>query len=459
MEAIRTFLYEIFDAAFVFQFLLCSFGWVWLCRASGRRKKTRLRAGAEFLALYLLLSGCSMMGFAVQITFDGLPVQFINTAFQGLITFSYMQICSPYHRKANVVMWCSMYAGTTCLNMIAGQFSFLTGMYLAAGAMEGVVRSAVFALVPLLAFYLKRFNFDEYDSFPRSGFLLIVVGDVCILALAAIESIWSGRNVQIIICIAIAVLSLLLMVLVAIYAIYTMCQEQANVIALQAEKQRIISEREIASKTESNLETLRCIRHDLKNQYSYLQILLKEKRYEDMEQYFQEISENLPAQLNYVDCGNKNMNIILNMEMEKAQKAGIPVEKQLVVPPVLPFKEDDLRAIIVNMMDNAIEECIRLKSLGKAPEEAKDIRIRIEIYPQKDYLYLMCCNNTNLKKLQRQGMGIRTSRQDDKMHGYGTRIIAKMAAKYNGAAQYSLSDGDFVVKVLLDMMEGVKKDG
>lgn len=458
MEALGTFFHGIFDAAFVLQFVFSCAGWVWLCRESGRKKKSALRAAVEFLTLFLLLSSCSIVSFIVQITFDKIPVQFINTALQGGITFFYVRICSPFHRKAGMVMWCSMYAGATCLNMIAGQLSFLTGMYLGAGPLEGLARCLIFAMIPLLALYLTRFNFDEYDSFPRSGLLLIVVGDVCILALAAIESIWSGRDVQIIICIAIAVLSLLLMVLVAIYAIYTMCREQANVIALQAERQRILSEREIASKTESNLDMLRCIRHDLKNQYSYLQILLREKRYDDMEQYFQEISENLPVQLNYVDCGNKNMNVILNMEMEKAHKAGIQVEKQLVVPPVLPFKEDDLRAVIVNMMDNAIEECIRLKAEARGPEEKKKIRIRIEIYPQRDYLYLMCCNPTGMKKLQRLGNGIRTSKQDDKMHGYGTRIISKMAEKYNGAAEYSLADGEFVVKVLLDMMKGVTKE-
>ena len=49
--------------------------------------------------------------------------------------------------------------------------------------------------------------------------------------------------------------------------------------------------------------------------------------------------------------------------------------------------------------------------------------------------------------------GLRTTKKDEQMHGYGTRIVARLAEKYNGCADYSLADGQFVAQVMLDMTE------
>jgi hypothetical protein len=41
------------------------------------------------------------------------------------------------------------------------------------------------------------------------------------------------------------------------------------------------------------------------------------------------------------------------------------------------------------------------------------------------------------------------------MHGYGTRIITRLAEKHNGCADYSLEGENFVAQVMLDMTEGI----
>lgn len=134
------------------------------------------------------------------------------------------------------------------------------------------------------------------------------------------------------------------------------------------------------------------------------------------------------------------------MEFAKARKEGVAYSHQLVVPPVLPFPEDDLCAALSNLLDNAIEECARLGRAGR-----KDASFRLEIYPQKSYLFIQCCNTTDRTRLERASRGLRTTKGDDRFHGYGTRIIARIAEKYNGCAEFSLSGETFVAKLLLDM--------
>ena len=262
-----------------------------------------------------------------------------------------------------------------------------------------------------------------------------------------LEVLWANMDYRITVTFLVAYVFLLLMVLAAIQGIHDMSDEQSKVVELQAERQRLRGERELARMAEDNLEELRGIRHDLKNQYAYMQILLSQQRYGELEEYFRQSVEHLLPQVGrLVECGNRAVNVILNMEFAKARKEGVAYSHQLVVPPVLPFPEDDLCAALSNLLDNAIEECARLGRAGR-----RDASFRLEIYPQKSYLFIQCCNTTDRTRLERASRGLRTTKGDDRFHGYGTRIISRIAEKYNGCAEFSLSGETFVAKLLLDM--------
>ena len=433
------------DAAWVFEFLVTTLAWTMVCHGLKWPREKRLRRSAQSLLLFLNLAASEIL----LIVLVGWNSKLWGAIVQGLICAIYIHKCSQYRPKTGILIWCSMYAGVCALSVIAGQFSYLAGDYIGKGLAEAIARCTVYVMMIPLASYLRRFNFDDYETIPVSGMALIITGDVSIMALNIVETMWSGQDYRITVILASAYACLLLMVIVAIHAMHTMCAEQSEIISLQAERQRLLAEQESLMMMESTLEDLRCMRHDLKNQYVYMQILLKEKRYGELDQYFRQVAENLPPQLNYVDCGNRSMNTILNMEISKAKAQHIEVTHQLVVPPVLPFPEDDLCAIVANLMDNAIEGCKRL-----TPEEGTAPSIHLGIYPQKSYLLILCRNATNLQTIERRGWGLRTTKGDEKLHGYGTRIVSKTAEKYNGCAEYTLEDGCFVAKVMLDMMEG-----
>lgn len=444
-ERLDIFLYRVIDAAWFSEILIVVLAWTMLCHGLRWEKGVWLRRLAQSALLYIALA-LMKIGLIVVV---GWNTRVYGTILQGLICALFLIKCSSYRRSTGFLIFCSMYAGVTALLVIAGQMSFLAGDFIGKGAPEAVARCLVYLLMLPLALYLRRFNFDAYEKVPRSGMLLILAGDVSILALHIVESMWAGQDYRITVTLAGGYTCMLVMVIAAIYAMYTMCAEQAEIISLQAERQRLVTERESLKMMESNLEDLRCLRHDLKNQYAYMQILLKEKRYGELDAYFRQVAENLPPQLNYVDCGNRTMNTILNMEISKARSHQIDVTHQLVVPPVLPFPEDDLCAVVANLMDNAIEECKRLTAqVGKKPT------IHLAIYPQKSYLLIVCRNATTRQRLERRGWGLRTTKGDEKLHGYGTKIVAKTAEKYNGCAEYTIDDGCFVAKVMLDMMEG-----
>lgn len=444
MEENLQFVIKVMDAAWFLEIVIWALSWTILCHGWSWRPRRPGRWAAELA----ILAAATGAGQAAVLLFTGTGLYLLlHIALQGVLGGLLLYFRSECHEKARLVMWCSMLAGGYAINSIAGQCSFLVGQFLAAGFAEGAVRCAVSLLTVPLALYLHSFSFEECEQVPGNGLGAILIGDASIIAMNLLEVYWANQDYRITVTFLVAYLFLLLMILAAMRGMHDMRVEQNEIVELQAERQRLHSERELARMTEDNLEDLRSIRHDLKNQYSYMQILLAQRRYGELEEYFQRSSENLLPQLGqFIDCGNRALNTILNMEFVKARKAEVAFAHQLVVPPVLPFGEDDLCAILTNLLDNAIEECARLRRMGWT-----DASLWLEIHPQKSYLFVLCRNTTDRTELVRSGQGLRTTKGDERLHGYGTRIVTKIAEKYNGCAEFALSDGVFVAKLLLDM--------
>ena len=442
MESKLTYAFSIIDAAWIATIAIRALSWVLLCR--GARWKRPIRTAVEFLVLAAALFIGQFLILLLGQTGLHLLLQIL---LQGVLGAAALHLCSGCRPRTKAVMWCSMLAGSFAINSISGQCSFLVGEFLAKGFAEGTVRLAVCLLTLPLAVYLHSLSRQEYEQVPVSGLTAILIGDASILAMNILEVLWAGTDHRITITFLVAYLFILLMVVAAIQGIHDMSDEQSKVAELQAEGQRLRGERELTRMAEDNLEELRGIRHDLKNQYAYMQILLAQKRYGELEEYFRQSVEHLLPQVGQlVECGNRAVNVILNMEFAKARKAEVAFTHQLVVPPVLPFPEDDLCAALTNLLDNAIVECARLRRTGRT-----DASLWLEIYPQKSYLFIQCCNTTDRTRLERTNRGLRTTKGDEQIHGYGTRIISKIAERYNGCAEFSLSGETFVAKLLLDM--------
>ena len=444
MEENLQFVVRIMDVAWFVEIVIWALSWVFLCHGWSWRTQT---VGAR-TAEVLLLAAVTAVGQVMILLLTGTTLYLLfKIVLQGGVGGALLYFRSKCHRKAGLVMWCSMLAGSCAINSIGGQCSFLVGQFLSKGYAEGAVRLAVSLLTLPLAAYLHSFSLREHERVPSSGLSAILIGDASIIAMNVLEVFWANADYRITVTFLVAYIFFLLMVVAAIQGIHDMCVEQDKVVELQAERQRLHSERELTRMTADNLDDLRSIRHDLKNQYSYMQILLSQQRYRELEEYFCQVSEHLLPQLGqFIDCGNRPVNTILNMEFSKARKEGVAFTHQLVVPPVLPFSEDDLCAALTNLLDNAIEECARLLRSGRS-----DVSLRLEIYPQKSYLFILCRNTTDRTEVARSSRGLRTTKGDDHLHGYGTRIITKVAEKYNGCAEFGLSDGMFVAKLLLDM--------
>lgn len=410
----------------------------------GNRKKC-VRGLLEEAGIFIFLS---VFGIGVNFLIPGSGFPAIWICVLGGVLALYLKFFSNHCKSAKLILWCSMFAGIQALTSLAGMASYLIGLCFFRGWPEAVIRICVYFFIPCLALYLARFNFDEFEKLPAAGMTLILSGDLCLMLLVISESIWQVSEVNAFKRFVTADICLFGIVLVSIYVLYSICRDHEMTLILREEKQQLQKEKERIYMAEEQMDEIRSIQHDLKNQRHYMKILIKEKRYEELENYFAENKVEFPVSDDRVQCGNSSVNVILNMEYAKLDP-DIKIDSLLVIPPILPFAEEELCSVLTNILDNAIEECKRIKSEG-----IKNPSICLEIYPEANYLYIMCRNTTNKSQLVYWKDGVRSTREDSVCHGYGTQIASRIAEKYNGCAEYIIKEGCFVAKIMMDMMGG-----
>lgn len=435
------------DPAWITELLLLSLTWVIFSLRKFSLKSVLLHTLGLAMALMLCNMGLFFLSSRQRSLF---PV--LWSLVLSVVSLAFVWHFAPFRPKSKLLLWIAIYNVVLSTSGLSGQCSLLVSTVTDSSLVIGTARASIYLLMPLSALFIRKKNFDDYLVVPDSCLFLVGILLAGEAALSIAEAFFFNASNAITAIFAIAYGCILAVDLVAVQTLHTICSEQQEVYNLTAEKQRYLTEREISEIAACSLEDLRCIRHDLKNHYSYLQILLEQQRYDELKEYLQSMQDNLPPQLTLIDCGNQVVNTVLNMEFSKLRTRGIALEHQLVVPPVLPFRDEDMCSLLANLLDNAREECTRLQDKGRT-----DMLVRLEIYPRHSYLLLRCLNSTDRTELPRRGIGLITTKSEQAYHGFGTRIIVKLAEKYNGCADFQLEDGTFVAQVMLDMTGGDKK--
>lgn len=185
-------------------------------------------------------------------------------------------------------------------------------------------------------------------------------------------------------------------------------------------------------------EQLKKERHELKNNYFYIQTLLNEKKYEQLNDYMNNVIGEKMSNLNEIQTGNTLMDYLLNRKVMEAHKYHIKTYVEVLVPNQLNINDDTLCTILLNLLDNAIE--------ASQKETLPDIHITINCI--KNYLVLKISNKSSHKVLN-DNPKLRTTKKDTHNHGLGLKIIRSTVKRSNGIFQIANEDGYFTVTVML----------
>lgn len=183
-------------------------------------------------------------------------------------------------------------------------------------------------------------------------------------------------------------------------------------------------------------------RHDYRNHIQTMKAYLSMGRYEELADYLEQLDVDLNQVDTVVKTGNVMVDAMLNSKISVARAKQIAVEAKATVPRQLSIAEVDLCVILGNLLDNAIEACMRLSQ-----EEQRFIRIYIDVLQGQLYLYVI---NATADGLRRRG-GSYQSTKASREHGYGLMRMDRMVEKYHGYLDRQDEEGVFATEVLLPL--------
>ncbi|MCH5297915.1 MAG: GHKL domain-containing protein [Ruminococcus sp.] len=207
----------------------------------------------------------------------------------------------------------------------------------------------------------------------------------------------------------------------------------------EVSKQKKIYYQNQAKIIQQSYENTQQLRHDIKNYGIALTELIKNNENEKALDYISSLSGMLEPAKIFSKTGLVAIDSIINYKFTKAEEVGISVDSEITIPYDITFKENDLVAILGNLLDNAIE--------ATSQTENKYIKFHIEY--DKGTVLIVLKNSFN-GNLNISGNTYNTTKQDDSaMHGIGLKSIESALEKHNGEMVTSYTENEFSVKIIL----------
>lgn len=132
----------------------------------------------------------------------------------------------------------------------------------------------------------------------------------------------------------------------------------------------------------------------------------------------------------------EQLNVYQNRQLKLMHQMDVKVPKDLNVSAYV------LTGILTNLLDNAMEAC----------EKVQDKKIKITIKYAKKMLIIRISNTYDGKEKFNSVMGIKTSKKDKELHGYGIKSIRHMVESVDGDFEIHTKEKWFVADVVIPLV-------
>ena len=407
-------------------------------------KKTVALAILKAAVTYAVIIGFEGLTFGLiggQNTYGGL----IFSASFAVVPFIYLIIFVKGPIFPRIVIYELVIATVLTIGQFVTELNQIT-----AGLPENIVfisyilRVLPFGFCIVSALTVRKYDLRRYKNITKAQFILMTVLTVSMSLASIFQSmLWDADTVVHVFLCIVAAASLVVLTHLY-YTMYSTIEKRHTITTLEVRSSLLTLEKESLLIDAKNREELMKIRHDLKNQLSYINVLLNEGKYDEAKQYLDGLLEQKEDYLESFSCSNVVISGIVNLELTKAKIADKKIKFRAVVPPRLPFEDSDLLSLITNIADNCLENFV--------PKDDDD-RISVSILTQQDYLRIVSYNTVDKAPMKDGRLSLHTSKEE-KHHGYGTKIIKNICAKYHGYATFAMDGDQFVCDCVLDMTYG-----
>lgn len=188
------------------------------------------------------------------------------------------------------------------------------------------------------------------------------------------------------------------------------------------------------------VELIRKFRHDIANHLQTIEMLLElpSVRTQEISEY-EETLKKEHERLQTMDyCSNQVIDAAISNKVRFCKKNDIPIQIMMSGLKLDKIKELDFLGLLFNLLDNAIESCIKI-------EDKESRYIELECFQVAGQLVLLM-KNSFLEVIERNYKLI-TTKKDTKYHGVGMSIVTDIVKKYDGDMDITFDKNDFCVRI------------
>ena len=447
-QAFSFYYHTVLDLTTFIAYFMIAFGFCVLLFKKPLNKKNILVLVATFVGTYgvCILFSSLMFATANQIpNMYGTQIMYAFTL--PLIVLAFGLIFNRGKKKThryikNIVLISSI----SVVEVLSKNIGFFIGTVKNIAILVAIARALPYILFPSVCYLLKRIDINRYRNLSGEMVIIISVLSALLLTASVYEQASMSQESAIVVLLMILDIVLLFVLNFSYYATYKNIEHRHRITNLEVQKTLEDAERMSIEIDQVNREELEKLRHDIKNQFSYLDVMLQQGKNDDAKQYVEDYLNTSNPVLHSFSCSNNVINSIINLELTKAKIKKIKIDVKVVVPPMLPYKDIDLVSLLTNMIDNAIE--------NYNPEINKPITVRI--MKQNDFIRFIVSNPVNMESINLRSLTKTT--KTGRGHGYGTKIIRNIASAYNGYVDFNVEDSCFICDAVLNLNFKEQKD-
>ena len=195
---------------------------------------------------------------------------------------------------------------------------------------------------------------------------------------------------------------------------------------------------ENAKDIENMYDTVRALRHDLKNHLLCILSMAEERDLTGIEHY----TGQLLQQQNTVNklimfSGNKVLDAIINSKSAAAERAGVRLSA-VITTPLAGISPEDITIILGNALDNAI----------RAAKDSQRKVVDIHIQPQGAYSSIVIANDIAHPVLP-DNPALRTTKNIRYRHGFGIQNMRQAVERNQGLIRFYEQNDRFICDILL----------
>lgn len=310
-------------------------------------------------------------------------------------------------------------------------------------------------VIQIVLFYLTRFMIKRtkkdstYSLKWNEWFVLLIIPVISIFTMSFVSLIIINIEDQLSPMQHIfSILSILgiLMTNSLVYVLYVnMQKDHAKQLEYSILQQAFKSQEKSVEETKILYQSVRSIRHDLKQHFQVALTMLHSGKINEVVDYMEKYNDTvLDGISNKVFCDNDVVNYIINSKSKICSDRHIKI--YIYIANEIPeFSDLDLCVLLGNALDNAIE--------GVSGEGSNEIYLELR---NVDNFFMISVKNTIINSVLEDNPNLISTKNEKEVHGLGILSMKEVVQKYNGSIEFYESDNKFCCDMLLDIPDNMQ---